>query len=163
MIKLLFVCLGNICRSPSAEAIMQKLVASSPLKEDVYCDSAGTNGYHSGEHADSRMRASLTNRDYPCSSRSRRVDPAQDFDDFDYILAMDSSNYDDLMELARVYSKKTDHIYMMSAFKKSRSETDVPDPYYGGAKGFDTVIDILEDSCLGLLEHLQNSQTKVKS
>src|SRR5690606_27926290 len=96
MKRLLFVCLGNICRSPAAEAIMKKLVQNDGLEARVHCDSAGTSGYHSGEPADERMREHGLARGYDLTSRSRKVYPDKDFAEFDYILAMDRNNYNDL-------------------------------------------------------------------
>lgn len=154
MTKLLFVCLGNICRSPSAEAIMNKFALEKGLLDKVFCDSAGTSGYHNGYPADERSVAALEQRGYKCFSKSRAVDPLNDFDEFDYILAMDSSNLDNLLKLAETYKKDRKNIFLMSEFRIKRPELEVPDPYSGGEQGFFKVIDILEDSCQGLLNKI---------
>ena len=149
--KLLFVCLGNICRSPAAEAVMQKLVNERLAPGSVVCDSAGTCAYHAGEPADRRMQSALSARGYRAQSISRQVDPAIDFDQFDYILAMDAQNLHDLQQIKpdRAIRAK---IGLICEYVKTRKEREVPDPYYGGTTGFDQVIDILEDACASFLE-----------
>jgi len=150
--KLLFVCLGNICRSPAAEGIMKKLVKDAGLKNEFYIDSAGTSGWHEGELPDSRMHAHAKRRGYTLDSLSRAVRPS-DFDEFDMILAMDDNNFRILKNSAPSIEAEQ-KIHRMTDFQKHLKYNHVPDPYYGGAKGFDLVIDILEDACEGLLEKL---------
>lgn len=155
--KILFVCLGNICRSPSAEAVMKHIVKNNNLEKNFFIDSAGTAAYHDGERADSRMRRFGSKRGYNLTSISRPIDPDKDFENFDYIIGMDDDNYWDLKRMC----PKEDclsKISLMTDFKQKMSNTYVPDPYYGGDKGFDLVLDILEDSCKGLLKHINGEK-----
>ncbi|MCD7937200.1 MAG: low molecular weight phosphotyrosine protein phosphatase, partial [Tannerellaceae bacterium] len=149
----LFVCLGNICRSPSAEAIMRKLVEEAGLADRIEIDSAGTMGYHEGELPDSRMRQHGSRRGYILNSRSRPV-RMSDFYDFDYIIGMDDQNVADLKRKAPDV-ESLEKIYRMTDFATHSTYDYVPDPYYGGASGFELVLDILEDSCKGLLEKIK--------
>ncbi|MDD8017715.1 MAG: low molecular weight phosphotyrosine protein phosphatase [Bacteroidota bacterium] len=148
--KILFVCLGNICRSPAAEGVMKKLAAGLPVE----IDSAGTAGYHIGELPDARMRSHAAKRGYILNSHARQFDPKIDFEKFDYIVAMDKSNYHDLQsfDTSRKYSKK---ISMLTDYRQKMDAVEVPDPYYGGPAEFEHVLDILEDGCGGLLKVLQ--------
>ena len=152
--RLLFVCMGNICRSPTAEGIMLHLIRKDGLEELIECDSAGTHGYHVGEPADWRMLNHAQIRGYDLPSCSRKIHPASDFPYYDWILVMDDRNYQDVIDLDsfREYASKirriTDFCQMMKA-------NEVPDPYYSGDAGFELVIDILEDACVGLMERLK--------
>lgn len=157
MKSVLFVCWGNICRSPSAEAVFKKLVETKGLKKEFYIDSAGTIAAHSGERADSRMRQHASLRGYSLESISRKVDPNVDFDRFDYIVAMDDRNMDDLMLMTR-NSDDVNKISKMTDYCTSFKNTSVPDPYYGGSKGFELVLDLLEDACEGLLKQIQKEK-----
>ncbi len=150
--KLLFVCLGNICRSPSGEAVMNALIEKSGLEDQIHCDSAGTYGGHAGSPADSRMRTHAAKRGYDLTSISRKITP-NDLQKFDYIIAMDQTNYEDIILIDRTgeYRKK---IVKMTDFCSEYNYDNVPDPYYGGAKGFELVLDLLEDACKGLLAHI---------
>ncbi len=150
--NILFVCMGNICRSPAAEGIFKQLVEEAGLSGRITCDSAGTIGYHAGDRADSRMRAAASSRGYSLDSLSRRVRPA-DFDEFDHIIAMDRENMDVLQQLAGIHPGKA-RLSMMCDYATRHRESEVPDPYYGGGRGFDRVLDILEDACAGLLDKL---------
>lgn len=153
--KILFVCLGNICRSPSAEGIMKKLVREAGLEAEIEVDSAGLIGYHEGELPDPRMRSHASRRGYTLDSRSRPVQPA-DFDTFDYLVGMDDRNYDELRRLA----PDTDSmrkVHRMVEYSRRYAHDHVPDPYYGGTEGFELVLDLLEDACAGLLEELTAS------
>ncbi|MDJ0632135.1 MAG: low molecular weight protein-tyrosine-phosphatase [Xenococcaceae cyanobacterium MO_188.B29] len=154
--KLLFVCLGNICRSPSAENIMNYLIKEANLKDKIICDSAGTSGYHIGAAPDRRMSAAAAKRGIKLQGKSRKLQPS-DLVNFDLILAMDRENYRDILYLDREgkYDKK---VVLMCNFAKNYPEKEVPDPYYGGQEGFDKVIDLLLDSCEGLLEHITSSE-----
>ena len=154
--NILFVCLGNICRSPSAEGIFKTIVNNSDLKNDVYIDSAGTSAYHVGEKADKRMRGFAEKRGYNLTSLSRKLNQ-NDFSKFDYIVAMDGSNYRDILNMDKLGKYKT-KVKMMTDFSSVFFGEDVPDPYYGGDDGFNRVIDILEESCKGLLGFLQNEK-----
>jgi protein-tyrosine phosphatase len=148
--KLLFVCLGNICRSPAAENIMNKLVqaAGIPVGE-IVCDSAGTNSYHIGDSPDRRMQAAAKERGIPMVGKARGF-TANDFEKFDLILAMDKENYQDIRSLDP-QGKYADKVQMMCTYASQHVEKEVPDPYYGGADGFAHVIDLLVDACGGLL------------
>ena len=155
--RVLFVCLGNICRSPSAEAVFNSLIQKHGLEKQVECDSAGTSGYHSGEPADRRMQSHAVRRGYRLTSLSRPFSRTVDFDRFDYIIGMDDNNVHDLKRQAR-HEKDLRKIHKMNDFATNSLYDSVPDPYYGGADGFELVLDLLEDACEGLLEHLQNGQ-----
>lgn len=147
--KILFVCLGNICRSPSAEAVMKKLVKDAGLEESFFIDSAGIMGYHEGERADDRMRGHAARRGYVLDSISRPV-RTQDFYDFDLIIGMDDRNVDDLKQKAPDLESLA-KIHQMTEYSRNKLYDHVPDPYYGGASGFELVLDLLEDACAGLL------------
>lgn len=153
MINILFVCLGNICRSPSGEGVFKSLVKSEGLEADFFIDSAGTSAYHLGEPADRRMRKHAERRNIQLTSRSRKFTRA-DFNNFDYILAMDGSNYDDIISLDR-RGEHRDKVFMMTDFSALYKNYDVPDPYFGGDDGFEEVLDLLEESCRGLLDQMK--------
>lgn len=154
MKKILFVCLGNICRSPSAEAVFNALIRKNGLENVFRCDSAGTDAYHVGEHADYRMRQFGLKRGYNLTSISRSFDPKNDFDRFDYIIGMDRQNVRDLKSVARNESDRK-KIHLMTDFCIGKKYDSVPDPYYGGDAGFELVLDILEDACEGLIRKIQ--------
>jgi protein-tyrosine phosphatase len=156
--QLLFVCLGNICRSPSAEGIMKHLVAEASLSDRIRCDSAGTSAYHIGEPPDPRMTAAAKRRGIALGGQGRQFQP-QDFERFDLILAMDQDNYRSLKALDRA-GNYTDKIRLMCDFCQAFSDKEVPDPYYGGADGFDDVIELLLDACQGLLTHVRQDRVK---
>lgn len=151
--RVLFVCLGNICRSPSAEAVFKHIVEDKHLKDNFEIDSAGTSGYHAGEPADARMQQHASMRGIRLTSISRQFNAPYDFDHFDIIVAMDEDNLDKLKQLAR-HKKDLAKLCLMTDFASSNQYTEVLDPYYGGAQGFETVLDILEDAGQGLLKHL---------
>lgn len=152
-IKLLFVCLGNICRSPSAEAVMNSLVSKLDLSDQIICDSAGTISTHAGEKADARMRAHANKRGYNLTSISRQI-TATDFEYFDYIIAMDADNIRGMKPF--IPKGNFDHkIKLMTDFCNKPNPGYVPDPYYGGPEGFEQVLDILEDACQGLMKYIE--------
>lgn len=152
-IGILFVCLGNICRSPAAEGVMRQLVEERGLENRFKIDSAGLYGGHAGDLPDHRMRVHAIQRGYGLIHRSRKV-RMSDFDDFDLIVAMDHSNYDRLREMAPTVDDEKKVVRMID-FVKGFPQCDcVPDPYYDGAEGFELVLDLLEDGCVNLLDVL---------
>jgi protein-tyrosine phosphatase len=153
--KLLFVCLGNICRSPSAENIMNHLISEAGLSTKIICDSAGTSGYHVGAAPDRRMSMAAKKRGLKLIGQSRQLKPV-DLQSFDLILTMDRENYQDILYLDRE-GKYEDKIRMICDFATEKADKEIPDPYYGGADGFDYVIDLLYDACAGLLNYVVNS------
>lgn len=155
--KILFVCLGNICRSPSAEGVFKHIIESRGLAGFFEVDSAGTHAYHVGEPADKRMKAHASKRGYQLTSISRKFEPNIDFDYFDLIIGMDDENIRNLKIKARNDADLM-KIHKMTDFRKTFNYSEIPDPYYGGAEGFELVIDLLEDSCEGLLEKLAYSK-----
>lgn len=153
--KLLFVCLGNICRSPSAENIMNYLIEQANLGDSIYCDSAGTSSYHVGSPPDRRMSAAaVTKLGIRLRGQARQFQKS-DFQEFDLILAMDKDNYENILavDLSGQYHHK---VRLMCDFCSKHSLKEVPDPYYGGAEGFNQVIDLLMDACEGLLDYVQS-------
>lgn len=154
--RLLFVCLGNICRSPAAENIMNHLIAQANLTGHITCDSAGTSSYHIGSPPDRRMAAAATQRHISMQGSARQFTKA-DFEAFDLILAMDRDNYAGICSLdpAGTYREK---VRLMCDFCTHHSAREVPDPYYGGPEGFNQVIDLLLDACTGLLNHIVEEQ-----
>jgi protein-tyrosine phosphatase len=158
MIRLCFVCLGNICRSPTAEGVMLQLVKEAGLSEHIHIDSAGTCAHHIGENADPRSRSTARSRGYDLPSVARQA-LSKDFHDFDYILAMDRSNYEDL-EALRPSGEFRAQLFLFRSFDANSPEgASVPDPYYGGPDGFEEVFDICEAACRGLLEHLTSEHS----
>jgi low molecular weight protein-tyrosine phosphatase len=153
-IKVLFVCLGNICRSPGAEAVFKDFVKKKGEEKLFDIDSAGTSAWHAGEKADARMRFHARKRGIIITSISRKFE-IEDFDHFDFILVMDHENLAELKKLARNKSD-INKLYMMTDFSKRFHFDQVPDPYYGGDEGFELVLDLLEDSGKGLYQYLKN-------
>ncbi|MBT7610646.1 MAG: low molecular weight phosphotyrosine protein phosphatase [Bacteriovoracaceae bacterium] len=154
MKKVLFVCLGNICRSPAAEGIFKNLIKSRNVADLFIVDSCGTSGYHEGQKADKRMRAAAVKRGIELTSFSRAL-RSSDFEKFDYILAMDNLNYRKLLSRALTKSQ-SDRIYKMCDYVYDLSFDEVPDPFYGGENGFETVLDILEEGTENLLREILN-------
>jgi len=145
--------MGNICRSPTAEGFFRRLVEDAGLEEHIMTDSAGTHSYHVGAQPDSRAQKASLKRGIDLSDlRGRQAQP-DDFERFDYILAMDSSNHSDLLQLA---GGEADNLYMFLEFSDNFSERDVPDPYYGGDQGFEHVLDLVQDAAQGLLQHIRD-------
>ena len=153
-ISVLFVCLGNICRSPAAEAIFINLLEKKGLTDAFIVDSAGTGNWHIGKKADSRMRIAAERRDINILSRARQI-TRKDFEEFNYILAMDDSNFRNIQDLkSKTSFKDFPSIKKIQSFRSIFNEQEVPDPYFGGDEGFDYVLDILEDSVSGFLESI---------
>jgi protein-tyrosine phosphatase len=151
--RVLFVCLGNICRSPAGEGVLQHLLAEEGLHSEVSCDSAGTADWHTGKRADSRMRAAATARGIELASRARQVQRA-DFDEFDLILAMDRDNLAELESLRGNDTTRAE-LKLFCELCSEHEEKEVPDPYYGGEEGFELVLDILRDGCANLIAQRQ--------
>lgn len=160
MINILFVCMGNICRSPSAEAVMKSLIEQNNLSDKIACDSAGTISYHVGESPDTRMIQHASKRGYDLNSIARHIQRL-DLEHFDYILTMDDENYENVIALDPE-KKYTYKIFKITKFCKNYKTAEVPDPYYGGPQGFEYVLDLLEDACAGLLEHILKKNLKKK-
>jgi len=153
-IRLLFVCLGNICRSPAAEGIMAGIVEKNDLQDIIEVDSAGTSGWHEGDLPDERMRSHGEKRGYDFCSRARKF-RRSDFDDFDYIIVMDQNNYTTVKSMASS-PEQAGKIHLMTDYAVQYSSQDeIPDPYYGGSSGFELVLDLLEDACEGLLQSIK--------
>jgi protein-tyrosine phosphatase len=152
--KILFICLGNICRSPGAEAVFRRMVEKEGLSDRIEIDSAGLTDYHAGEPADERMQKHAGKRGYHLTSISRPVDPEVDFDPYDMIIAMDNQNIRDLERLAEGTSA-VNKIFKMTDFCSECRYDEVPDPYYGGDEGFELVLDLLEQACSGLINFLK--------
>jgi protein-tyrosine phosphatase len=153
MKRVLFVCTGNICRSPTAEGILRKLVADAGLERSIAVDSAGTHGYHVGEAPDFRATAHARRRGYDLSGLRARRFASKDFEAFDLIIAMDREHHELLARLAP--REATHKLRMMLEFARRADREDVPDPYYGGPDGFELVLDLLEDAATGLLASLR--------
>lgn len=152
-IKVLMVCLGNICRSPTAEGIFQDRVQKSGLSDVIEVDSAGTSDWHLGKAPDVRSQRAALKRGYDLSDLAGRQVTVQDFDQFDYILAMDDSNLNDLRKLSPPNFKG--HLGLFLDFCKTNKCREVPDPYHGGSEGFVEVLDLVEDASDGLLAHIK--------
>lgn len=153
--RILFICLGNICRSPAAQGVMQKLIDERGLSDSFELDSAGTYAGHRGELPDKRMRVHAARRGYNLTHRSRPV-RSLDFEDFNLIVAMDDSNYESLRRLAPSTEAEKKIVKMIDYCRLHPYYYSVPDPYYEGASGFELVLDLLEDACAGLLDSLTN-------
>ncbi len=154
-ISVLFVCMGNICRSPTSEGVFRHFVQEAGLVDRIRIDSAGTHAYHTNEPADRRASAAAERRGYSLANmRARRVSE-EDFEQFDFIIAMDQLNHVTLVDQADAEHHDKIHLFLEFA---SGPEDDVPDPYYGGAKGFERVLDLVEEASRGLLETLKESK-----
>lgn len=152
--SVLFICLGNICRSPAAEGIFKYLVEEQGLDHQFLIDSAGIGGWHIGQLPDPRMRQCGVRHGYRFESRARQFSKS-DFSRFDHIIVMDAENYRDVTSMASSEEEKSKVSFMTDYCTRHKDATSVPDPYYGGPRGFDLVIELLEDACLGLLERLK--------
>jgi len=150
--RILFVCMGNICRSPTAEGIMRKLVADAGLQDRFEIDSAGTHNYHVGAPPDKRSQSAALARGYDLSDLRARQVSAEDFTRFDLLVAMDRDNLSMLQDQCPHHSQNK--LQLIMHYAVNAPEPEVPDPYSGGAKGFELVLDYLESACGGLLQEL---------
>ena len=153
MVKVLFVCMGNICRSPTAEGVFRHKVSEAGLEEQIHIDSAGTIAYHEGHPPDPRAQKAALKRGIDLSSQRARRVSGEDFEAFDLVIAMDSDNHYELEMICPPGYE--DRLHMFLKFAQNTREIEVPDPYYGGSGGFETVLDMIEDAAEGLLQHLQ--------
>ncbi|MGF1672609.1 MAG: low molecular weight protein-tyrosine-phosphatase [Rivularia sp. (in: cyanobacteria)] len=158
--KLLFVCLGNICRSPTAENVMNHLVEKAGLSNSIHCDSAGTSSYHIGSPPDSRMSAAADAILGIKLCGQARQFQVSDFENFDLILAMDRENYRNILSMDSD-GKYRDKVRLICDYCRTHSLKEVPDPYYGGKEGFNQVVDLLVDACGGLLEDIRKTQVNL--
>jgi protein-tyrosine phosphatase len=147
--RILFVCMGNICRSPTAEAVMRSLVRQAGLDDRIEVDSAGTGGWHAGESPDARATEAAARRGVEITGAARQV-TAADFDDFDLLVAMDQDNLQGLLAIAPGEE-------LVAKVRLLADHVEVPDPYYGGARGFEAVLDIVESGCRDLLDELRTA------
>ena len=151
--KVLFVCMGNICRSPTAHGVFRQYIHESGLSQTVSVDSAGTHAYHIGEAPDARSQEHALKRGYQLSDLQARQLKASDFDEYDLVLVMDWDNY--ALTEQQCPPNKKHKIRRLTEFCKTLEASVVPDPYYKGAEGFEEVLDLVEDACDGLLEHVR--------
>ena len=154
MIRVLFVCLGNICRSPTAHGVLQTKIIERGWQYQVEVDSAGTAAWHAGKAPDSRSAAAAARRGYDLSTLRARQVTAADLDYFDYVLAMDENNLQQLRMLCPAGSRTKPQL-LLQQFGQRFSLSEVPDPYYGGESGFEQVLDLIEDACEGLLRDIE--------
>ena len=152
-VSVIFVCMGNICRSPTAEAVFRKHVEDANLAGKIMIDSAGTIDFHTGKAPDLRSQRVAQRRGYDMANlRARQVEEG-DFYRFDYVLAMDNENLAILQRLAPLDSDTKAQLFL--EYARHRTEREVPDPYYGGSDGFERVLDMVEDAAAGLLQHIR--------
>jgi len=155
--KILFVCMGNICRSPTAEGVFRHQVAQLNLEDEISIDSAGTHAYHVGNEPDRRAQEAALKRGVDLSpQRARRV-ATDDFFTFDYVIAMDESNKEDLLAICPAGYEDRLHLFLDFS---SGSESEVPDPYYGQGRGFEIVLNLVEDAAEGLLKHINQQRLR---
>ena len=155
--SVLFICMGNICRSPTAHGIFQQLVDEKGLNDTITVDSAGTHAYHIGEAPDKRSQETAVKHGYDLSEQRARQVTVYDIDAYDYVIGMDDANHYNLSRLTT--DEQDDKVHSMMSFATDRSETEVPDPYYG-ADGFENVFGMIEEASNGLLQHIVDSQLK---
>ncbi|MFT5085537.1 MAG: protein-tyrosine phosphatase [Lentisphaeria bacterium] len=153
--RVLFVCLGNICRSPTAHGVFEHMVSQEGLSHVINTDSAGTAHWHEGKAPDSRTVAAAKRRGYDLSHLRGRQCKAEDFAGFDYILAMDNHNLSELEQLSPL--QYPGHLGLFLEFATQAQVREVPDPYYGGSDGFNYVVDLVEDACRGLLGYIRKT------
>jgi protein-tyrosine phosphatase len=155
MVKVLFVCMGNICRSPTAEGVFRHQVNNAGLSEQIFIDSAGTHAYHVGNPPDTRAMGAALKRGVDLSTQRARRVTEDDFSSFDYVIAMDESNKDDLLAICPAGYEERVKLFLDFA---NSQESEVPDPYYGQGRGFEIVLNLVEDASDGLLEHIHKNR-----
>lgn len=153
--RLLFICLGNICRSAAADAVMHSLVDRAGLGRRILIDSAGIGGWHAGQLPDARMRRHGALRGYSVDHRARQFRGAADMERFDWVLVMDHENFQDTVEQCETEEQRQKVLYLSRFLRHHPGRHVIPDPYYGGDAGFEDVLDLLEDACGGLLDCLK--------
>ena len=162
MIKVLFVCLGNICRSPTAHGVLERKLAMAGLSDVVEVDSAGTAAWHVGKQPDIRSQETARKRDYDLSHLRARQAVAVDFLEFDYVLAMDNENLENLKKIAPLQNAKAKPELFLEAYSTeiltAQGLTEVPDPYYGGDRGFEAVLDMIEEACDQLILDIKSNK-----
>lgn len=156
MIRVLFVCLGNICRSPTAEGVFRDLVGREGLADKIVTDSCGTGGWHIGNPPDQRAQYEARRRGIKIDDLKARKTSSNDFDDFDFIIAMDNSNFKNLTAMSP--PEHVSKIHMFLSFAPDLRISEVPDPYYGGDDGFADVFDMIEKASIGLLNHIRDER-----
>jgi len=155
MIKVLFICMGNICRSPTAHGVFQKMVDDAGLSDQIYVDSCGTGDWHLGKGPDMRAQQAAAKRNYDLSSLVARQIVAEDFDQFDYVLPMDKQNMLDMRHLYNAQSRAEFCLFLDYLYEDLGRE--VPDPYYEGEEGFEEVLDLAEKACANLLDFIRDN------
>lgn len=163
MVRVLFVCLGNICRSPSAEGVLRKVVAEAGLAHRIESRSAGTGAYHTGEGADPRSARAARRRGYDLSTHCARCVAPEDFDTFDYVLAMDRDNLRNLKNMQASRGKMRAKVALLLDYAPTAKVREVPDPYSTGDAGFEFVLDLIESACDGLLEEIRRESLGAKA
>ena len=153
--SVLFVCMGNICRSPTAEGVFRHVVKQAGMQDHIKIDSAATHAYHIGESPDKRSQATARENGVDISGQRARKAVTEDFDNFDYIIVMDRSNFEDLKWLA-TNQQQRDKISLFMDYADNWDNTEVPDPYYGGSNGFQDVFDMVTSASHGLLDHISS-------
>jgi protein-tyrosine phosphatase len=159
MVRVLFVCLGNICRSPTAEGVFRKMIRDAGLEGRIQTDSAGTHAYHVGAPPDRRAQQAAARRGVDLSDLRGRQALRADFSDFDYVLAMDEENHANLLAICPPETRHKLSLFM--SFAAGRNEREVPDPYYGGDAGFDRVLDMIEAAAAGLLDRIRRDRLQL--
>ncbi|MBO0611742.1 MAG: hypothetical protein RL122_2148 [Pseudomonadota bacterium] len=154
-VKVIFICMGNICRSPTAQGVFERLVHSQGLTERILIDSAGTHAYHIGKAPDLRSQVAAKGRGLDLSKQRARKVTIADIEEFDYVLAMDRTNLDDLQDMVTAAQRERVRLFM--EFAERWNVDEVPDPYYGGNSGFERVLDMVEDAAAGLLAHIRRT------
>jgi protein-tyrosine phosphatase len=160
MVNVLFVCMGNICRSPAAEGVFTRLVNEANLADKIGIDSAGTHAYHTGEPPDPRAQKSALSRGIEISHLRARRASAEDFERYDYVLAMDYNNLEILEDLCA--EEHRDKLKLFLEYARHSDVKEVPDPYYGGPLGFERVLDLIEDAAEGLLHSIIESHPELR-